>query len=112
MSTTHSSTGKLSQVTVRPATEQDTQGIIDCLHSAFARYRSEYTELAFAETVPELESMQKRMKEMKVLVATADGAVVGTLSGTVLDRTDGHLRGMAVSPEWQGSGIAAGLLVA
>ena len=48
---------------------------------------------------------------MHVLVATAAGNVVGTISGTH-HAGEGHLRGMAVLPEWRGSGIAAKLLAA
>jgi GNAT superfamily N-acetyltransferase len=36
--------------------------------------------------------------------------VVGTVSGIQADEQEGHLRGMAVRPEWQGAGVAAQLL--
>ena len=39
------------------------------------------------------------------------GAFVGTLGYTV-DGPEGHLRGMAVLPEWQGTGVASDLLAA
>ena len=47
---------------------------------------------------------------MHVLVATAAGNVVGTISGSC-NAEEGHLRGMAVLPEWHGLGVAAKLLV-
>ena len=46
---------------------------------------------------------------MHVLVATADGNVVGTISGSC-HAEEGHLRGMAVLPAWHGLGVAAKLL--
>jgi ribosomal protein S18 acetylase RimI-like enzyme len=36
--------------------------------------------------------------------------VVGTIGCTVYGDGEGHLRGMAVRPEWQGSGVAGALL--
>jgi ribosomal-protein-alanine N-acetyltransferase len=48
---------------------------------------------------------------MTVLVATADGKIVGTISATA-NGEQGHLRGMAVLPEWRGTGTAAQLLAA
>lgn len=46
---------------------------------------------------------------MHVLVATADGNVVGTISGSC-HAEEGHLRGMAVLPAWHGLGVATKLL--
>lgn len=48
---------------------------------------------------------------MLVLVAVADGRIVGTLGGAA-HGSEGHLRGMAVLPEWQGRGVATALLAA
>jgi GNAT superfamily N-acetyltransferase len=48
---------------------------------------------------------------MSVFVATdIAGQVVGTIACKVLDGDEGHLRGMAVRPGWQGSGLAKCLL--
>jgi putative acetyltransferase len=49
---------------------------------------------------------------MHVLVAVAGGQVIGTIAGAVNERGEGYLRGMAVLPQWQGSGVASQLLVA
>jgi GNAT superfamily N-acetyltransferase len=38
------------------------------------------------------------------------GEVVGTIGCHVVDREQGHIRGMAVLPSWQGCGVAAQLL--
>jgi ribosomal protein S18 acetylase RimI-like enzyme len=53
---------------------------------------------------------------MSVFVAVSEsGEVVGTVGGGVVDDDEadageGHIRGMAVKPEWQGSGVAQQLL--
>jgi N-acetylglutamate synthase-like GNAT family acetyltransferase len=48
---------------------------------------------------------------MKVYVAVAnDGTVIGTLASSC-SNGEGHLRGMAVSPPWQGLGVAEQLVV-
>jgi ribosomal protein S18 acetylase RimI-like enzyme len=48
---------------------------------------------------------------MHVFVAVAAGEqIVGTIACAVSDAAEGHLRGMAVQPEYQGRGIAEGLL--
>jgi ribosomal protein S18 acetylase RimI-like enzyme len=46
---------------------------------------------------------------MCVFVAVAGEDIVGTI-GCKIDGREGHLRGMAVLPEWQGEGVALGLL--
>ncbi|HEY4054217.1 MAG TPA: GNAT family N-acetyltransferase [Terriglobales bacterium] len=99
-------------ISIRPAVLPDCQGILDCLCSAFAPYKSSYTPGAYADTVLDLESLQARLREMSVLAAvTPSGSdVVGTISFSVLGEFEGHLRGMAVRPEWQGHGIARMLL--
>jgi GNAT superfamily N-acetyltransferase len=48
---------------------------------------------------------------MHVLVAEAHGRLVGTI-GSVCHGREGHLRGMAVLAEWQGTGVATALLQA
>ena len=70
-----------------------------------------YTPLAFADTVPDVDQVVVRLEHMTVLVATAGGRIVGTISATA-NGEHGHLRGMAVLPEWHGAGTAAQLLAA
>ena len=48
---------------------------------------------------------------MQVFVAVNDAdQVVGTIACQVVDKDKGHIRGMAVMPGWQGTGVAAQLL--
>jgi predicted N-acetyltransferase YhbS len=49
---------------------------------------------------------------MRVLVAVAGDQVVGTVAGSLNELGVGHLRGMAVLPQWQGSKTAGKLLAA
>ena len=92
-------------IEIRPATVEDAKGIQTCLAAAFEPYRAEYSPGAYADTVLNDEALLRRLQQMHVLVAAVEGNVVGTITGT----PKGHLRGMAVLPEWRGSGIAAKL---
>lgn len=94
---------------VRKAGREDSTGILACLHTAFEPYRTQYTPQAFADTVLDFETIERRMREMCVLVAVSGERIIGTI-GCAVNGTKGHLRGMAVSTEWQGAGVAAVLL--
>lgn len=97
---------------VRKAASQDRDAILSCLAAAFGPYRSEYTPGAFADTVLKEETVQRRVSEMCVFVAVSDGEVVGTIACTNVSSDEGHLRGMAVLPQRQGTGVALALLEA
>jgi ribosomal protein S18 acetylase RimI-like enzyme len=94
---------------VRKASVLDARAISACLSSAFAAYRSRYTAEAYARTVLSTELVQNRMAQMELFVAVSEGAIVGTHAYS-LENREGHLRGMAVLPEWQGTGVASALL--
>lgn len=96
---------------VRPATLADADGILACLADAFEPFRSQYTPGAFADTVPSRDALADRFAAMAILVAEdAGGEIAGTIAAGI-DGGEGHLRGMAVRGAWQGSGVAALLLV-
>lgn len=98
--------------TVVRATPDDAAGVLHCLHRAFAPFRAHYTAAAYENTVLNPESVQERLAAMTVLVARdRSGSVIGAVGGHVVE-ADGHLRGMAVLPEWQGRGVANALLIA
>jgi GNAT superfamily N-acetyltransferase len=99
-------------VQIRAADTGDAPQIAACLEAAFAPYRELYTPAAYADTVPGSDGILHRIAAMHVLVAVAGDQVAGTIAGALSQRGEGHLRGMAVLPEWQGSGIASQLLVA
>jgi GNAT superfamily N-acetyltransferase len=98
-------------IPIRRAQLEQAESICDCLKSAFEPFRSQYTPGAFQDTVPTAEAIRKRLVDMKVYVAvTADGEIVGTIASG-MEGAEGHLRGMAVRPAWQGRGIAGQLLL-
>ena len=103
--------GTKNSITIRGATTADCGGILECLALAFAPYRDAYTPEAFLDTVLTAETILERMAQMSIYVAMAgSGAVLGTIACKVMDGGRGHLRGMAVRPQWHGSGLSASLL--
>lgn len=102
-----------TEFVIRKANPSDGPGILDCLRSAFEPFRDEYTAEAFEDTVLTPESLAQRFSAMQLYAAeAADGRIVGTVACSVSNAEEGHLRGMAVAPAWQGSGIAGALLAA
>lgn len=96
---------------IRKATSRDTRGILDCLHAAFAIYRDNYTPGAFTDTVLTMDTLQQRLDTMCVFVAVrGSGEIAGTIGCQVINPDEGHIRGMAVHPAWQGFGLATQLL--
>jgi predicted N-acetyltransferase YhbS len=98
-------------VTIRKASQTDGPGILACLRIAFEPYRDKYTPEAFTDTVLTPDTIRARLGQMGVFVAvTSAGRIVGTIACSVVTSGEGHLRGMAVLPEWHGRGIAGELL--
>ncbi len=98
-------------ITIRKALKADAAGILECLKIAFEPYRDQYTPGGFADTVLTPETIHDRLGQMSVFVAvTAGSQIVGTIACSVISAGEGHLRGMAVLPEWHGRGIAERLL--
>jgi GNAT superfamily N-acetyltransferase len=97
--------------TIRKALKADGAAILECLRIAFEPYRDQYTPGGFADTVLTQETVHDRLGRMSVFVAvTAGNQIVGTIACSVISAREGHLRGMAVLPEWHGRGIAEKLL--
>lgn len=94
---------------IRQARQEDCESILDCLAAAFAPYRGQYTPAAYIDTVLDPSSLRNRMQSMHILVAMADGTMVGTV-GASAHGEEGHLRGMAVLPQVRGAGVADRLL--
>jgi GNAT superfamily N-acetyltransferase len=104
-------TPAIPSVSIRRATALDEKGILTCLRSAFAPYQPRYTPSAFEDTVLTPQLLRQRWKAMSVFVAEiSSGETVGTIACGQLSQAEGHLRGMAVLPDWQGRGIAKQLL--
>ena len=99
------------EFTIRRATEADARGILDCLAAAFEAYRSSYTRDAYSDTVLTPETLSQRLTTMQVFIAFSPSeGIVGTIACAIAGEGEGHLRGMAVLPEFQGRGIAESLL--
>ncbi len=99
--------------TIRRAAEKDAEGILVCLHAAFEPYKLRYTRGAYEDTTLTPATIHQRLAEATVLVAVdATGEIVGTIGYQLLQKGEGHLRGMAVLPGWQGSTVAWELLMA
>jgi len=105
----HPNTKNLEEITVRPAQRGDVQDVLSCLTQAFAPVQWQYTREAYRDTVLDADLLRQRMQNMHVLVAVSRQGTVGTVAAS-LTGVEGHLRGMAVLPEWQGSGLASKLL--
>lgn len=96
---------------VRPAGPADCDEVLRCLQRAFEPFRRDYTPGAYADTVLTLETAEQRIRTMHVLVAVeVPTGVIGTISWARESNASGHLRGMAVVPERQGTGVAQALL--
>jgi GNAT superfamily N-acetyltransferase len=91
---------------VRKATNTDALGILECLAVAFEPYRHQYTPAGFRDTTLDEELIRERLATMTVFVAVREGRIIGTIGCN----REGHIRGMAVLPEHQGSGTAQRLL--
>lgn len=104
---------KQFSVTIRKALAEDAPGVLDCLRLAFEPYRTSYTPEGFRDTVLTAETVLKRLDEMTIMVGTDEaGKVIGTVAGKLVSKDEGHLRGMAVLPGFQGRGVAEQLLAA
>ena len=101
------------ELIIRKATAADIAGILACLRAAFEPYRSAYTPQAYLDTVLTQHSIYPRLWSMEVLAAVTDeNNLVGTIAYAGASKEEGHLRGMAVLPDWQGRGLASRLLLA
>jgi GNAT superfamily N-acetyltransferase len=96
--------------TIRKATEQDDVAVLECLHETFEPFRDFYSEEGFLDTTLTPETLKERGRSSTIFVAERDGRIVGTIACSRVGADEGHLRGMAVLPEFQGADIAAELL--
>jgi GNAT superfamily N-acetyltransferase len=97
---------------IRSAHPQDAAQVLECLHAAFAPYKHLYTPAAFADTVLDSLAIKTRMQQMRVIVAASGDRIIGTVAGAGCEDGEGHLRGMAVLPDYQNTGVAQELLTA
>jgi GNAT superfamily N-acetyltransferase len=100
-------------LSIRRATTDDADTILDCLRSAFEPYRDRYTPEAYRDTTLTPQTLRRRLETMSVFVAADPaGEITGTIACAPVGGGEGHLRGMAVRPAWHGRGVAGRLLEA
>ncbi len=100
----------MTAFSIRAATVADATGVLASLAAAFEPYRHLYTPQAFEDTVLTPASFPQRPASMDVFVAVSStGEIVGTIACAAAG-AEGHIRGMAVSPEFHGKGLAQQLL--
>jgi GNAT superfamily N-acetyltransferase len=97
---------------IRQATVQDEAAVLGILREAFAPFRHFYSDEGFFDTTLTSKSYKKRLAHSTILLAEFNGKPAGTVACSRLCEEEGHLRGMAVLPEYQGLGIAQRLLEA
>ena len=97
--------------TIRRAAPSDSAGILACLRAAFAPYQGSYTPSGYEDTILTAETLRGRFEFMSIFIAVSEaGEIVGTIGCNPVGGEDGHLRGMAVLAEWQGTGVGDSLL--
>ena len=99
-------------ISVRRANSGDATAILHCLATAFEPFRTRYTAAGFTDTILTAQTVQQRLASMTLFVAESEGRVVGSIGCAAVSSDEGHLRGMAVLPEAQGSPAAQLLLQA
>ena len=96
-------------IEIKIAKPEDSGEVASVLESAFAEYRSSYTDGGFAATVIHKDKVETRMNEGPMWVALHDGEIVGTVAaiskGNAL-----HVRGMGIVPAARGKNIGELLL--
>ena len=92
---------------IRPGTDADFTAILDVQQAAFGEYTNLYETSAW--TAETLESLKQDAREKRILVAEADGAVVGsvrfwTVAGVCV------IRLLSVNPAHQKQGVGKALI--
>lgn len=92
---------------IRPATEADFEVLLQVQQTAFGEYASLYEVSAW--TTETLDSLKQDAKEKRILVAEAEGAVIGsvrfwTVAGVCV------IRLLSVSPAHQHRGVGKALI--
>lgn len=97
---------------IRQAESHDAKNIHKVILTAFEEYRPYYSPEGFTDTVMSEQFAIERMKEMTLYVAIdKNGTVIGTIGWQKVSKVEGHIRGMAILPKYQGrSSLAAALL--
>ena len=97
---------------IRRAQLKDAKGIHEVLLAAFEEFRHFYSPEGFADTVMSKEVAFERIKKMTLFVAVAQNhKIIGTIGWQKIGENEGHIRGMAVHPKYQGVNSPAAALL-
>ncbi|MFX0058599.1 MAG: GNAT family N-acetyltransferase [Candidatus Hodarchaeota archaeon] len=97
---------------IRRANVSDAQAIHKVLLAAFEEFRFYYSTEGFIDTVLSEQKAIDRINQMNVYVAVDWNAnVIGTIGWERINNEEGHIRGMAVVPNWQGKNSPAAALL-
>jgi ribosomal protein S18 acetylase RimI-like enzyme len=97
---------------IRKAIPQDSKNIHEVVLAAFEEYRRYYSTEGFEDTVMSEELVSERMKNMTIFVAVhKKEKIIGTIGWQKVSDQEGHIRGMAVHPKWQGRNSPASALL-
>ncbi|MHA2391529.1 MAG: GNAT family N-acetyltransferase [Promethearchaeota archaeon] len=88
---------------VRKAEPKDAKGIHEVILAAFEEFREHYSPEGFTDTVMSEEIALRRINRMTLFVAIDQkDNIIGTIGWKNIDEKEGHIRGMAVHPNYQG----------
>jgi N-acetylglutamate synthase-like GNAT family acetyltransferase len=96
---------------IRKAKPEDAIIIHKVLLAAFEEFRKYYSREGFNDTVLSEKAVLIRMKEMTIYVAVDNNNIIGTIGWQKISNKEGHIRGMAVHPKWQGKNSPAATLL-
>jgi N-acetylglutamate synthase-like GNAT family acetyltransferase len=93
---------------IRKAQPKDAKGIHEVVLAAFEEFRDFYSPEGFADTVMSEKVTLERIKRMTLFVAvTKNHEIIGTVGWKKISEKEGHIRGMAVHPKFQGKNSPA-----
>ena len=100
----------MNSCTIRRAGPDDETAVLQILREAFAPFRDFYSDEGFFDTTLTPKTYKHRLQHSAIFLAEVDGESAGTIACSRISDEEGHLRGMAVLPRFQGVGIAQQLL--
>ncbi|MFW9940538.1 MAG: GNAT family N-acetyltransferase [Candidatus Thorarchaeota archaeon] len=93
---------------IRKAQPEDARGIHEVVLAAFEEFRDFYSPEGFADTVMSENVALERLKNMTLFVAVIqNNKMIGTVGWKRISEKEGHIRGMAVHPKFQGKNSPA-----
>ncbi|MFX1279349.1 MAG: GNAT family N-acetyltransferase [Promethearchaeota archaeon] len=91
------------ELIIRKAEIKDAKRIHEVILAAFEQYRYFYSPEGFADTVMSEAMAVERIKRTTIYIAEdQSGEIIGTIGWKKVSKEEGHIRGMAVHPNFQG----------